>query len=126
MTALLDTTILIDHLRGSEAAERLLLSLFGRRERVWAAVPTRSEIIGGIRDTERARMNDLFSVVSWVDIDAQIADAAGELAREFRLTHPGVDTVDYLIAAAAQTIGAQLLTLNVKHFPMFAGLSAPY
>jgi predicted nucleic acid-binding protein len=33
---------------------------------------------------------------------------------------------DYLIAATADVIGAQPATLNVKHFPMFEGLRAPF
>jgi predicted nucleic acid-binding protein len=39
--------------------------------------------------------------------------------REFRRSHAGID---YLIAATA----AQLATLDVMHFPMFADLRAPY
>ena len=126
MTALVDTTILIDHLRGREEAARLLLTLFSKRERVWAAVPSRSEVIAGIRADERSRMDDLFSILSWVDIDTAIADAAGELARQYRPVNPGVGVADYLIAAAAQSIDADLLTSNIKHFPMFAGLKPPY
>jgi predicted nucleic acid-binding protein len=34
--------------------------------------------------------------------------------------------VDYLIAAAAQSIGATLVTLDVRHFPMFADLEPAY
>jgi hypothetical protein len=31
-----------------------------------------------------------------------------------------------VIAATAKELGADLVTLNVKHFPMFPGLRAPY
>jgi predicted nucleic acid-binding protein len=34
--------------------------------------------------------------------------------------------VDHLIAATALVLDAELLTMNVRHFPMLAGLSAPY
>ncbi len=34
--------------------------------------------------------------------------------------------MDYLIAAAAESIGASLVTLNVRHFPMFPDLEPPY
>jgi predicted nucleic acid-binding protein len=34
--------------------------------------------------------------------------------------------VDYLIAASAKEAGAVLVTLNVRHFPMIAGLTAPW
>ena len=126
MTSLLDTTILVDHLRGNVQAQRVLLELLARRERVWAAVPTRTEVITGIRPDERVAMNDLFSVLAWVDIDPAIADAAGELGHTYSRSHPGIDTVDYLIAATAIAIGADLVTSNVRHFPMFEGLKSPY
>ncbi len=37
-----------------------------------------------------------------------------------------VDTVDYLIAAAAQKLEARLLTQSVRHFPMFPDLQPAY
>jgi len=52
---------------------------------------------------------------------------AGErLANQYLRSHPDVDSVDYVIAATAQHLGAELWTRNLKHFPMFPGLSAPY
>jgi predicted nucleic acid-binding protein len=36
--------------------------------------------------------------------------------------HTGIDVVDYVIAATAEELGAELMTLNVRHFPMFAAL----
>lgn len=126
MTVLVDTTILIDHLRGDDRAYRLLSELFADGGRVWAATPSRTEIIAGVRRDEEAAMADLFEILAWVDIDAAVADAAGEFARRYSRPHSGIDTTDYLIAAAAQSIGARLVTLNVRHYPMFEGLAQPY
>ena len=126
MTMLLDTSVLVDHLRADDRAVRLLVRLFEGDEPVWAATPSRTEILAGIRAAERDAMSRLFALISWIDIDASIADAAGELARRFRRSHTGIDTTDYLIAAAAQSISASLVTLNVRHFPMFAGLKPAY
>jgi predicted nucleic acid-binding protein len=55
-----------------------------------------------------------------------VAERAGMLANRYLRSHPGVDPVDYVIAATAQHLGAELWTRNLKHFPMFPGLSAPY
>lgn len=126
MTILLDTTILIDHLRGDPRALRLLSELFDEEDRVWAATPTRTEVIAGLRKGEEAPMAQLFAVLSWVDVDVAVADAAGELARQYSVSHSGIDTTDYLIAAAATSIGARLVTLNVRHYPMFEDLAPPY
>lgn len=126
MTVLVDSSVLVDHLRGDARAVDLLESLFVENGRVWAATPTRTEILAGVRDSERPSMVDVFGLLSWVDIGVEIADAAGELARQFRRSHSTIDTTDYLIAAAASAIGARLITLNVRHFPMFEGIEPAY
>lgn len=126
MTVLVDTAILVDHLRGDQRAVSLLSSWLEQEEQVWAATPTRTEILAGIRPAERAPMTRLFALLSWVDIDSAVADAAGELARRYRRSHSGIDTTDYLIAAAAESIGASVATLNVRHFPMFPDLEPAY
>lgn len=126
MTVLIDTPVIVDHLRNDPRAVGLLANLFERQERVWAATPTRTEILAGIQPKERAPMRELFEILSWVEIDIEIADAAGALAQRYRSSHSGIDTTDYLVAAAAQSIDATLITLNVKHFPMFPGLEPAY
>jgi predicted nucleic acid-binding protein len=126
VTVLVDTSIIVDHLRADERASALLERLFLENERVWAAVPTRTEVLAGVRARERAAMESLFELMSWIEIDVALADAAGELARRYRASHSGIDTTDYLIAAGAESVGARLVTLNVKHFPMFPGLERAY
>lgn len=126
MTVMVDTSIIVDHLRDDPRAVALMSDLFASEERVWAVTPTRTEIIAGLRPHETQPMGRLFAVISWIDIDSAIADAAGELARRYHASHRGIDTVDYLIAAATESIGARLVTLNVRHFPMFPNLEPPY
>lgn len=126
MTFLVDTPVLVDHLRGDDRAVRVLIDVFQADDQVWAATPTRTEVLAGVRPAEREAMSRLFALLSWVDIDSAVADAAGELAQRYRRSHSGIDTTDYLVAAAAQSIGATLLTLNVRHFPMFPGLEPAY
>jgi predicted nucleic acid-binding protein len=86
----------------------------------------RTEIYAGARPAEEAEIRELLASLRWLDVTAELADAAGRLAAAYRHSHSGVDTVDYLIAAGAQELGAELLTLNVRHFPMFAGLEPAY
>ena len=126
MAVLLDTPVIVDHLRGDARAVRLLEQLFESEDRVWAATPTRTELLARVRDSERAALLEMFDILSWVEIDAAVADTAGELARRFGQSHSGIGTTDYLVAAAAVSIGARLVTLNVRHFPMFEGLVPAY
>ena len=125
MSVVVDTSVIVDHLRNDPRAVNLMTGLL-KQDRVWAATPTRTEIIAGLRPDELEPMAKLFDVLSWIEIDIEIADGAGQLARTYRRSHGGIDTVDYLIAAAAQSIGASLVTLNVRHFPMFPDLEPAY
>ena len=122
---LFDTTVLIDHLRGSPPASRLLLEAV-RRDEALCSVVSRFEIEGGMRSGERFAVARLMEALRIEAVTDQIAGRAGELMREYRRSHPGIDPVDYLIAATAQVHHARLVTLNIKHFPMFAGLRSPY
>jgi len=119
----LDTTVVIDHLRGMPAAGDYLRSL--------AAVPTcsevtRAEVLQGLRSAERRAAEALFSVFHWADVDEPIARRAGALGRRYRRSHPGLALADLLIAATALELGQPLATLNVRHFPMFPRLRPPY
>lgn len=79
-----------------------------------------------MRSAERPRTFQLLDTISWLDVTVDIADRAGELARGRRKSHPGIDVVDFMIASAAESLGARLLTRNVKHFPMIPELKPAY
>jgi len=120
----LDTSILIAHLRGDERATRLLLEI-PTADRV-ASVLARIEVEGGMRSDERRPVASLFAVIRLLPVTDQIARRAGEFLRSYRRSHSGIDLVDYCVAATAELHGAKLVTLNVKHFPMFPDLVPPY
>lgn len=123
---LVDTSVLIDLLRGNEMSRDVLTGArqFGRP--VTGSVLTRTEILGGMRAPEKVRTRKLLDVIEWVDVDRTIADEAGRLARSYRKSHSGIDIADYVIAASTLTTGADLWTRNIKHFPMFPDLAPPY
>jgi predicted nucleic acid-binding protein len=82
--------------------------------------------MAGVRKGEVEALEQFFTAVSWVPVGEEVARTAGELARQHRRAHSGIDDVDYLIAATAVLLEAELLTTNVRHFPMLDGLQAPY
>lgn len=86
----------------------------------------RTEILAGARPGEEAAIQNLLQQFRWLDVSAGVADAAGRMAATYVRSHPGVDTVDYLVAAAARALDAQVLTLNARHFPMFPELEPAY
>ncbi|HSS43463.1 MAG TPA: type II toxin-antitoxin system VapC family toxin [Solirubrobacterales bacterium] len=123
MTVVLDTSVLIDHLRGSRAAGDFIAGLSAPPS---CSEVSRIEILQGLRSSERRPTNRLFSLIEWIPVDESVANRAGELGRRWRRSHPGIDIADLAIAATAELLETQLATNNLKHFPMFEGLSAPY
>jgi len=125
VTALVDTSVLIDVLRGRPEAAGLL-----EVERdagvLHASEVTRLELLAGMRPEEDAGTRLLFTALVWHPLDEEVAEAAGAIGRQWLPRHGGIDAADLAIAATARNLGARLLTLNVSHFPMFPGLAAPY
>lgn len=124
MKRFFDSTVLIAHLRGEPKATKLLLAT--PNEDRFASVLSRTEIEGGMRSAERADVASLFGVLRLVPVSDAIAARAGHHLRTYRGSHQGIDVVDYVIAASAEIHDARLATLNLKHFPMFAGLARPW
>ena len=125
MTRLFDSTVLIAHLRGISEATTLLRESVAEGD-ACASVLSRVEIEGGMRTGERADVARLFSALRMETVSDATATRAGALLRTYRRSHSGIDLVDYVIAATAQELGADLMTLNVRHFPMFDSLQAAF
>lgn len=123
MSIVLDTTVLVDHLRGSAAAGEYIAALGAPPT---CSEVTRIEILRGLRSEERRGAERLFALITWAPVDDEVARRAGELGRRWRQSHPGIGVPDLAIAATAELLEAQLGTQNLKHFPMFEGLRAPY
>jgi predicted nucleic acid-binding protein len=121
-----DTSVLIDHLRGEKKAVRLLSEAVSRDDELWSSTLVRTEILAGMRESERSATMRLLETVTWLDVTIAVADRAGALAKKYLKSHAGVDTVDYVLAATAEELNASLCTLNVKHFPMFKDLRPAY
>jgi predicted nucleic acid-binding protein len=120
---LLDTSIVIDLLRGHAAALEYARGLDAQP--VCSEV-TRVEVFRGLRSGERRLTDRLLGTLRWLSVDEVIARRAGELGRRWRPSHRGLGTVDLIIAATALEHDLEIATLNVRHFPMINGLRAPY
>ena len=123
---MVDTTVLIDHLRGVTPARDLLMQGAESEVELWSLVVVRTEVLAGMRSSEKRPTHQLLDLFSWLDVTVELADRAGDLARKYLKSHRTIDTVDYLIAAAALGLGAELQTTNVRHFPMFPSLRPAY
>jgi predicted nucleic acid-binding protein len=119
---LVDSDVLIHHLRGNQKALEFLVGSRRAQGRLKISVLTIVEITGGMRTGQRRAVWALLGSLDRLPVDDLVARRAGEFARRFRRSHSGVGLVDYVIAATADVHGLELATLNVKHFPMFESL----
>lgn len=127
MKLVVDASILIDHINGrAPAARNIIYEARERGDEIWASFVTRTEVLAGMRPGEEPQTYELLRLVNWAPVDRPESDAAAALGRAYLRSHPGIDTPDLLLAELAQRLGAELVTMNVKHFPMFPGLKRPY
>ena len=124
MTVLVDTSVLIDYLRGRPQASALL-EAEGAVAALHASEITRLEVLAGMRAHEQDATRALLASLRWHPVDEVVAERAGALGRAWLPTHT-VDAADLAIAATAELHEARLLTRNVRHFPMFTDLASPY
>ena len=120
---LLDTCIVIDFLRGKPEAKAFFQSL---RVIPFLSAVTVAELYGGVREgDERGRLDKLVRTFHTVSVTEVIGIQGGLYRRQYFGSH-GTGLADALIAATSEDIGADLITLNRKHFPMISRLIVPY
>ncbi len=103
MTGLLDTSVVIDLLRGNQAALDTVRVAVGAGHDLAASVVVKVEVLAGMRPHEEQRTRRLLDGIDGIAVDDLIAEGAGMLANEYARSHTGI-----------------------KHFPMFANLKPPY
>lgn len=113
---LLDTTVLIDALRGRPAADRL------RELRRTGDVPLTcavnvEEIWRGVRPDEHETTRRFLRALRLVPLGYAEGERAGSWRRDHAAHGVTLHQADCLIAAAAVSAGATLATGNPAHFP---------
>ena len=123
---LVDSDVLIAHLRGESQARDWMLD--ARRTTGPLAISTICvvEVAGGMRSKERREVGRLFASLITFPVSERIAWRASELMRTYRQSHSGISLGDYLVAATAEIEGCELATMNLRHFPMFSDLEPPF
>lgn len=114
---LLDSTVVIDALRGRPAADRLA-GLRRRGVQPWVCAITVEEIWRGLRAGEEVAVRRFFAAARVASLGAVDGELAGTWRRRFAERGVTLHQADCLVAAAAHRIDASLATANVKDFPM--------
>ena len=114
---LLDTTVIIDALRGRNAAERLR-RLRQSSEPPYVCAINIEEIWRGARAGEEAAIRRLLGGLRIAALGREQGELAGRWRRDFAVRGVTLSQADCLVAAAAVGVGAHLATGNPKDFPM--------
>ena len=120
---LLDTDVLVDFFRGSRKAVAFVNLHF---ERIILSSIVVAELFAGVKgDTEQAVLENFISLFRVIPVSAEIAKAGGINKRDYGKSH-GLGLADAILAATAEAEGAELKTLNIRHYPMLKGLEPAY
>lgn len=122
---LLDTSILVDILRGYEPAQIWIDSL--PAEARYISVITAGELLAGSRNLrEQRRIERELALYETIWLSESVSRSALDLYRRFHLSQQA-GFFDCLIAATAEQHALQLATLNLKHFaPLGVRARKPY
>ncbi len=134
---LVDTSAAVGHLRGDKAATEAMIEVLSSGERlvateiVWfellsgALSGALSGVLPGVLPGEHDALEDVSKAIEWLPVTEELTREAAVPTRQFRRSHRGIDAASYLITATARILDADLLTRNVRRFPMIEGLRSP-
>jgi len=117
MPVLLDTTVVIDCLRGRPAIRRVRQAATAG-DRLFCTPISVEEVARGLLHDEAGRVKRFFNSVEVVPLQRTQGWQAGIWRREFARKGITLSQADCLIASAALAVNARLATGNPSHFPM--------
>jgi predicted nucleic acid-binding protein len=119
---LVDTCVIVDHLRGYADAYEWFKRIANQAEtpQLVCSVITVAELFAGLpieaTKSEEAVVK-LLSQMDVIPVCENIARSAGMYVRKWRASH-GVGLADALIAATAYCLDAPVVTRDLQHYPM--------
>ncbi|ACV63304.1 PilT protein domain protein [Desulfofarcimen acetoxidans DSM 771] len=125
MKVVVDTNIIIDHLRGIPQATKQLQEIENGNFEGLISTVVIMELLAApkpkISEKRLVAINNLLQIFEHLPVDGQIATVAGNLLSQYRASH-GLEPMDALIGATALVNDAVLFTLSKKHFKFIKGL----
>ena len=120
MRYVLDSTFLIDHLRGLPEATAKLRAMFEDNDEPFVTEIVVCEVRAGLRPSDEHHLIRLLEPLELVQPGPDAAIIAGRWRHDLRSQGRTLSLGDALIAAAAVSLDATVLTRNVKDFALTA------
>ena len=114
MYYLIDTNIIIDHLRGDEEATSFLQKIEENSIQACISVITEYELLSSskLSQTEEKKIREfIFNLLPSLTVTSQTVSIAASFHRKYN-----IGLADAIIAATAYSAHATLITRNTKHF----------
>ncbi len=123
---ILDTSFIIDLLRGNKSAVNKVTDLENSSKPVLATTISVFEIWQGIADfkneDKKQRILDMISSFGLLVLDFESAKEGGEIHSKLEKKGVPIEPEDSMIAGIAKVHNETLLTKNIKHFSRIDGL----
>lgn len=117
-SVLLDTTVVIDLLRGRQSALARLRALRDAGDTPYVCAINVEETVRGLKPEGRDRVRALIEGLREAPLGSAEGWVAGKWRRDFAARGVTLSQADCLVAASAAAIGGRLATGNPKDFPM--------
>jgi hypothetical protein len=118
MRLLLDTTFLVEVIRGQAAAMKVLAGAVSFGHQLGTSALNLAEIYSGIRDHEERVAQEFLPTLTCYPVSDSIAERGGRLRNAYARRGITLGLADAVIAATALEHGLALVTDNRKDFPM--------
>ena len=116
-----DSDVIIDHMRGFEPAREVVTKAAGREIIAHISSVTEAELLSGEECKDLRKKNlveGTIKLFSKIDVDNKISKKAGEFRRKY-----GAPLLDSIVAATAFHKKAEVWTRNVEHFKKIRDIS---
>ncbi len=118
MRLLLDTTVLVDVLRGRAAVLAMLAAAVRSGHELGTSAINLAEVYSGIRSHEETAAQHFLANLSCFPVTTSIAESGGRVRNELARRGVTIGLADAVIGATALEHGLALVTDNRKDFPM--------
>ena len=118
MNLLVDSSFVIDHLRGDRDAVRRWARVFAAGDRPFITEIVVCEVRAGLRQADEHYFSAFLRPIEFVQPGPDAAMQAGRWRYTAHMEGRRLSLPDALIAAAAESLGAAVLTRNVRDFSL--------
>jgi len=117
-TFLLDTSVIIDAINDRKGRRQLLRNLINQGNTLACSPINIAEVYAGLRPPEEQNTKHFLQSLDLYPVTWPVAELAGLLKRDYGKKGKTLAITDTIIAAVALHYQLQLITDNIKDFPM--------